>query len=73
MVIYRGSRSGENGRNGRRYPGTTALADLISMVQDINTRLQPFLERYYVLMRDDPVLENPVDTFFFFSFLSSFL
>ncbi|XP_073973226.1 large proline-rich protein BAG6 isoform X2 [Rhodnius prolixus] len=68
-----GSRSGENGRNGRRYPGTTALADLISMVQDINTRLQPFLERYYVLMRDDPVLENPAEEQRFFNQVSELM
>uniref|UniRef100_A0A224XIC1 Large proline-rich protein BAG6 n=1 Tax=Panstrongylus lignarius TaxID=156445 RepID=A0A224XIC1_9HEMI len=67
------NRNGENGRNGRRYPGTTALAELISMVQDINTRLQPFLERYYVLMRDDPVLENPAEEQRFFNQVSELM
>lgn len=43
---------------GRRYPRTVALAELIDLLQSNNRRLQPFLQQYYELVRDDPVLEN---------------
>ncbi|KAL1117390.1 hypothetical protein AAG570_004716 [Ranatra chinensis] len=56
--------SGRNGNNGSsgggRYPTTEALAELVSQMRDVNRRLQPFMDVYYELMRDDPQLENPL-------------
>lgn len=39
-------------------PHTTALADLLDQLTEVNTRLQPFLAQYHQLMRNDPVLQT---------------
>uniref|UniRef100_A0A0K8TD43 Large proline-rich protein BAG6 n=1 Tax=Lygus hesperus TaxID=30085 RepID=A0A0K8TD43_LYGHE len=50
----------ENGQRSRgsRFSRQSALADLVSQAMNIHTRLAPFLDRYYELLREDPALEN---------------
>ncbi|XP_075230242.1 large proline-rich protein bag6-A isoform X2 [Lycorma delicatula] len=53
----------DNRNGGRsRYPRTTAMAELLDTLADVNRRLQPFLEQFHQTMREDPVLESPEET-----------
>ncbi|KAF6212595.1 hypothetical protein GE061_013121 [Apolygus lucorum] len=58
--FYRANNARENGQRSRgsRFSRPSALADLVSQAMNIHSRLAPFLDRYYELLREDPALEN---------------
>ncbi|XP_069694192.1 large proline-rich protein BAG6 isoform X2 [Periplaneta americana] len=50
------STSGGENQN-RRYPRTSDMASLLDDLNRVTERMQPFLQQYHQLMRDDPVFE----------------
>jgi hypothetical protein len=46
-----------------RCPRTNDVAALLDDLNRVTERMQPFLQQYHQLMRDDPVFEPDVCTF----------
>ncbi|KOC69545.1 Large proline-rich protein BAG6 [Habropoda laboriosa] len=47
---------GQSNRRSQQLPRSPQLAELLDILLDTQTRLQPHVERYLMLMRDDPSL-----------------
>jgi hypothetical protein len=43
-----------------RYPRTSDVAGLLDDLTRVTERMQPFMQQYHQLMRDDPVFEPDV-------------
>jgi len=43
-----------------RYPRTSNVSALLDDLNRVTERMQPFLQQYHQLMRDDPVFEPDV-------------